>query len=85
MHTMAFTHGGNLRSSLTHQPWRRVPASALRFEFETAPGIDEQRAIAAVLSDMDAELCVLEARRYKTRQLEQGTMQALLTGRIRLT
>lgn len=48
------------------------------------PRITEQTAIAAVLSDMDAELATLEARRDKTHQLKQGMMQALLTGRIRL-
>jgi type I restriction enzyme S subunit len=44
----------------------------------------EQTAIAAVLSDMDAEIAALEARRDKTRALKQGMMQELLTGRIRL-
>lgn len=44
----------------------------------------EQTAIATVLSDMDAELTALDARRDKTRALKQGMMQALLTGRIRL-
>ena len=44
----------------------------------------EQTAIAIVLTDMDAELAALEARRDKTRALKQGMMQALLTGRIRL-
>lgn len=48
------------------------------------PKRDEQTAIAAVLSDMDAELSALEARRDKTRALKQGMMQELLTGRIRL-
>lgn len=48
------------------------------------PTIDEQVAIAAVLSDMDAELAALEQRRDKTRDLKQGMMQELLTGRIRL-
>ena len=48
------------------------------------PGIEEQTAIAAVLSDMDAEITALEARRDKTRALKQGMMQELLTGRIRL-
>ncbi len=33
---------------------------------------------------MDAEIAILEARREKARQLKQGMMQALLTGRIRL-
>ena len=44
----------------------------------------EQTAIATALSDMDAELAALEARRDKTRALKQGMMQELLTGRIRL-
>lgn len=48
------------------------------------PSLVEQTAIATVLSDMDAELAALEARRDKTRALKQGMMQALLTGRIRL-
>ena len=48
------------------------------------PGIEEQSAIAAVLSDMDTELSALESRRDKTRALKQAMMQELLTGRIRL-
>ena len=44
----------------------------------------EQTAIAATLSDMDAELWALEARRGKTRALKQGMMQELLTGKTRL-
>ena len=48
------------------------------------PKPKEQTAIATVLSDMDAEIAALEARRDKTRTLKQGMMQELLTGRIRL-
>jgi type I restriction enzyme S subunit len=48
------------------------------------PQLDEQTAIVTVLSDMDAEITALEARRDKTRALKQGMMQELLTGRIRL-
>jgi type I restriction enzyme, S subunit len=48
------------------------------------PTVPEQTAIAAVLTDMDAELTALEARREKTRALKQGMMQELLTGRTRL-
>jgi len=44
----------------------------------------EQAAIAAVLSDMDAEIEALESRLAKTRMLKQGMMQELLTGRTRL-
>ena len=48
------------------------------------PSVTEQTAIAAVLSDMDAEISKLVARRDKTSNLKQAMMQELLTGRIRL-
>jgi type I restriction enzyme S subunit len=48
------------------------------------PTFPEQTAIAAVLSDMDAEIAVLERRLAKTRALKQGMMQELLTGKTRL-
>ena len=48
------------------------------------PLLPEQRAIAAVLSDMDAEITALEHRLDKTRAIKQGMMQQLLTGSIRL-
>jgi len=48
------------------------------------PKVPEQTAIAEVLTDMDAELAVLEQRREKTRALKQAMMQELLTGRTRL-
>jgi type I restriction enzyme, S subunit len=48
------------------------------------PGLAEQRAIATVLLDMDAEIAILETRRDKTQLLKQGMMQELLTGRTRL-
>jgi len=48
------------------------------------PSVAEQTAIAAILSDMDAELAALEARRAKTRALKQAMMLELLTGRTRL-
>jgi len=54
------------------------------FEIELPKEKSEQTAIATILSDMDAEIAALEARRDKTRALKQGMMQELLTGRIRL-
>jgi type I restriction enzyme S subunit len=48
------------------------------------PTLPEQTAIAEILSNMDAEITALEARRQKTSLLKQGMMQELLTGRIRL-
>lgn len=53
-------------------------------EIQLPSDLPEQIAIAAVLSDMDAELAALEQRLAKTRTLKQGMMQELLTGRIRL-
>ena len=48
------------------------------------PPLDEQRAIAAVLSDMDTEIAALERRQDKACAIKQGMMQQLLTGRVRL-
>jgi type I restriction enzyme S subunit len=48
------------------------------------PSLEEQTAIASVLSNIDAEIAVLEQKRDKIRALKQGMMQELLTGRIRL-
>lgn len=59
------------------------PSSIASLEFSMPP-LPEQAAIAAVLSDMDAEIDALESRLAKTRMLKQGMMQELLTGRTRL-
>jgi type I restriction enzyme S subunit len=48
------------------------------------PDPSEQRAIAAVLSDMDSEIEGLENRRNKSNLLKQGMMSELLTGKTRL-
>lgn len=53
-------------------------------EIHIPPSRAEQSAIAAVLTDMDVELAVLERKREKTRALKQGMMQELLTGKTRL-
>ena len=63
-------------------PTRRSP-------FQRAPVFvpikkEEQTAIAAILSDMDAEIEAIEAKLTKTRQIKQGMIQELLIGRIRL-
>lgn len=54
-----------------------------RFELKLPP-LEEQRCIVEVLSDMDAENQALETRLKKARQVKEGMMQNLLTGRIRL-
>jgi type I restriction enzyme, S subunit len=48
------------------------------------PSIPEQIEISNILSDMDAEIGSIESKLTKTRQLKQGMMHELLTGRIRL-
>lgn len=48
------------------------------------PDTEEQTAIATILSDMDNEIQALEQRLGKTRQIKQGMMQELLTGKTRL-
>ena len=66
----------------THMP--RADWGVMRNFEVRLPQVREQLAIAEILSDMDAEIAALEARRDKTRNLKQGMMQELLTGRTRL-
>jgi len=63
---------------------RRVPLSAIAKYTIPVPPKEEQTAIATILSDMDAEIQALEQRLGKTRQIKQGMMQELLTGKTRL-
>ena len=48
------------------------------------PPLIEQTAIAAILTDMDSEIAILEQRWKKTLAIKQGMIQQLLTGRVRL-
>jgi type I restriction enzyme S subunit len=48
------------------------------------PSKPEQIRIATILSDMDSEIDALEKKLSKTKELKQGLMQQLLTGKIRL-
>jgi len=61
-----------------------VSQSKFRSMTVRVPPVPEQTAIAEVLSDIDAELSTLEARRDKTRNLKQAMMQELLTGKTRI-
>lgn len=76
-----FIEAANL-SYGTHMP-RSEWKSVAKFEVQL-PQLEEQIAMAEVLSDMDAEIAALEAKRDKTRDLKRGMMQELLTGRTRL-
>lgn len=48
------------------------------------PRYEEQQAISTILSDMDDEIAELEQKLAKYRQVKQGMMQQLLTGKIRI-
>ena len=84
-------HLGNLNS--LHQQLLRVATGlkvygvskkALKDLTLPVPSPKEQAAITTILSDMDADIATMEQKLDKTRQLKQGMMQELLTGRIRL-
>ncbi|MBF4343737.1 restriction endonuclease subunit S, partial [Vibrio anguillarum] len=60
------------------------PQDIRSFKLLLPPSKEEQSAIATILSDMDAEIQALEQRLGKTRQIKQGMMQELLTGKTRL-
>lgn len=53
-------------------------------EFQVPPRVEEQAAIANVILDVDAELTALDRRLVSARNIKQGMMQELLTGRTRL-
>ena len=66
----------------THMPrsdWNLVKKYLL-----SLPSLPEQTAIATILSDMDAEITKLEQKRDKVREIKEGMMQELLTGKVRL-
>ena len=73
----------NQYSESSAQPVLTV-SKLLKLDVACPPTKDEEEAIAAILSDMDAEIAGLEGKLAKARHLKQGMMQELLTGRIRL-
>lgn len=68
--------GGGVLATLTQEEIKQFQV--------ILPSLPEQERIATILSDMDAELEALEQKLSKARQIKQGMMQELLTGRVRL-
>ncbi|SBW13898.1 hypothetical protein BR10RB9215_C10714 [Brucella sp. 10RB9215] len=67
----------------THMPradWKSLSDLSLSLP----PTIEEQSAIADILSTMDEEISALENELLKAREIRQGMMHELLTGRVRL-
>ena len=66
----------------SHQ--RIGPSQVLKITIQMPSSLQEQTTIAETLSTLDAELDALTAQLDKYRQLKQGMMQELLTGKTRL-
>lgn len=75
-----FVAGLSAGSTITHLYQRDLVALGL----SVPPTREEQRAIAAALSAVDAEIAALERRIESARAVKTGMMQELLTGRTRL-
>ena len=74
-----------LQEAVTGSTLRSIKMSHLKqISFFIPPTIDEQNAIASILSSMDTEIAALEQKRDKYIAIKQGMMQNLLTGKIRL-
>ncbi|HAY5057016.1 TPA: restriction endonuclease subunit S [Escherichia coli] len=77
--TEKLKHSSSSGGTMLHVTKEKMESTKAAF-----PSYEEQTAIATILSDMDAEIQALEQRLGKTRQIKQGMMQELLTGKTRL-
>ena len=59
-------------------------ANSAKHETVDVPVSNMKKAIADILLGMDKEIELLESKLAKYRQVKQGMMQQLLTGKIRL-
>lgn len=82
-----------LRSDLGRKMFSTIAQGSTRYnlskkEFNNIaiplPPLPEQKAIAQILSDMDAEIEALEKKLDKYRKIKEGMMEKLLTGQVRL-
>ena len=63
---------------------KQLPVGKLKQLELVYPSFEEQIRIATILSDIDAEIAVLDTTLQKYKMLKLGMMQNLLTGKIRL-
>lgn len=82
-----------LRSDLGRKMFSTIAQGSTRYnlskkEFNNIaiplPPLPEQKAIAQILSDMDAEIEALEKKLDKYKKIKEGMMEKLLTGQVRL-
>lgn len=73
-----------MKNAMAGNAITRLTLAKIRNLIVQLPHVDEQRAIASVLSDADREIVALERHLEATRDMKRGMMQELLTGRTRL-
>ncbi len=83
-HLFAEEVGRQIESLLIGSNYPAINGSDVRALQIPFPPLPEQRVIADILRDMDAEIAALEQKRDKISALKQGMMQELLTGKTRL-
>ena len=69
----------NVQAAQANLSWENINDLIIYF-----PSLPEPKAIAQILSDMDAEIAALEQKRDKYNNIKHAMMQELLTGKIRL-
>lgn len=74
---VALALAGSTRQRISRKELGAIPIPVF-------PTIDEQNAIASIISDMDYDIEKHETKLSKYRSIKQGMMSELLTGRIRL-
>jgi type I restriction enzyme S subunit len=55
-----------------------------KYDISFPKDLEEQKAIAKILSDIDADIELLRTKKAKYQSIKQGMMQELLTGKTRL-
>jgi len=73
-----------LNKITTGQAYPQLSLEQVRNIKVLLPSCAEQMIIASLLTEMDSEIQTLKRRLNKTRQIKQGMMQELLTGKTRL-
>lgn len=63
---------------------KRIGLSELRKLTIKCPSLLEQSSISKIIVDMDTEISALETKLEKAKQIKQGMMQDLLSGKVRL-
>lgn len=71
------TQGGAMKNLVGMDKFKKA-------EIPCPPSLDEQKAIANVLTDMDKAIEAIESKKSKYLRIKQGMMQELLTGKTRL-